>query len=1113
MSRLTELSVAKRSVTLLLAVGLFIAGVSAWGSLKQELLPDIDFPVITVIAPYPGVGAADVANQVTKPIERSVASVPRLTALSSSSANSIAIVVAQFEFGTDIKEARSTIEQNLQLSGLPNSVTPKVSALNINASPVIIASVAGTSQDGLDAATEVARTEIVPALQGIDGVATVDLTGGLQPEVVITLDPAKLAATGISVAQINGILAANNLTLPSGQIKSPQQNVPVSTIGSLTSIGQIENLVVGVKVPGASQPVAPGAPGQAPGTGAAPGAGAVPGAQPTQPGAQPTQPVAPTQPIAPTPILLRDIATVVQAGVPTTGFARTDGVPSLTLTVTKTSNANTVEVADAVTAKLNEIGAANTDVVSVKVISDLSTFIKESRDGLVREGGLGALFAILTIFLFLFSIRATLVAAVSIPLSVFTALVIMQITGITINVMTLGGLAVAVGRVVDDAIVVLENIYRHRALGDNRLTASLKGPREVAGAITAATLTTVAVFLPLGLVGGIVSELFLPFALTVTFALLASLVVALTVVPVLAYLFIGKVKLNVDEDGEPKNSFWIRAYTPTILLALRGRATKWGVMAIATILFVVSMAIVPLLPTQFINAGSEKLLQVTVAPPAGTSSAAVLARAIEAETILLADPEVELVQTSVPGEGGTSFGTITAALSGRPANSATLTVRLSDNVDLTTYAQKLSADLAPVKTDGFDVAVAQTAGFTTNGLSIVISGEDPAAVAAATDEVMLALADNTDLLNLKTDLSKGTPEVQAVVDPNKAIGVGLTAAQVAGEVRTALVGQEATKAQVDPAQDPLPVFVQVDPTQVNSVETLRALPVGTAATVPLGSIAAVDQVDAQGSITRVDQAPAATVSAEIASNDTGAVSKEVQQEIDGLVAAGKIPSGVNVKLAGVTQQQNEAFGNLFLSMGVAILLVYVMMVLTFNSLITPFIILFSLPLATIGAFPALYITGKPIGVSALIGFLMLIGIVVTNAIVLLDLVERLRAEGHSTKDALIEGGRTRVRPILMTAIATILALIPLAAGLSKGSIIAAELGTVVIGGLFSSTFLTLLVIPVLYSLVDGGKSGLARRFRRDEAAEVAAPATSASVSAFTSQPRAEAAQGGPASPG
>ncbi len=607
------------------------------------------------------------------------------------------------------------------------------------------------------------------------------------------------------------------------------------------------------------------------------------------------------------------------------------------------------------------------------------------------------------------------------------------------------------------------------------------------------------------------SQLFLPFALTVTFALLASLVVALTVVPVLAFMFIGKVKLNVDEDGEPRNSFWIRAYTPTIKLALRGRATKFGVLGIVTILFFVSMAIVPLLPTQFINAGSEKILQVTIAPPAGTSSEAVLQQATAAETILLADPNVQHVQTSVPGEGDTSFGTITAALSGRPANSATLTVRLADSVDLAAYAQHLSNDLAPIKTNGYDVAVAQTAGFTSNGLSIVISSDNPADVATATEAVMTSLSDNTDLLNLKSDLSKGTPEVQTVVDPNKAIGAGLTAAQVAGEVRTALVGAIVTTIQVEGQTDPLPVYVEVDPARVTNVETLRQLPVGTTRTVPLGAIAAVDQVLAQGSITRVDQHPAATVSAEINSKDTGAVSREVQKEIDALTAEGKIPAGVTVKLAGVTQQQNEAFGNLFLSMGIAILLVYVMMVLTFNSLITPFIILFSLPLATIGAFPALYLTGKPIGVSALIGFLMLIGIVVTNAIVLLDLVERLRRQGHSTREALIEGGRTRVRPILMTAIATILALIPLAAGLSKGSIIASELGTVVIGGLFSSTFLTLLVIPVLYSLVDGGKMGLARRLRRGgEAPEAAPGAGSAGGPAVVDGPPASAPTGEPA---
>ena len=282
----------------------------------------------------------------------------------------------------------------------------------------------------------------------------------------------------------------------------------------------------------------------------------------------------------------------------------------------------------------------------------------------------------------------------------------------------------------------------------------------------------------------------------------------------------------------------------------------------------------------------------------------------------------------------------------------------------------------------------------------------------------------------------------------------------------------------------------MDPSATNSLERLRRLPVGTVAKVPLRQVASVEQVDVQGSITRIDQAPAASITAEITSKDTGAVSGAVQTRIDALVADGTIPPTASVELAGVSQQQTEAFGGLFASMAVAILLVYVMMVLTFNSLVTPFIILFSLPLATIGAFPALYVTGRPIGVSALIGFLMLIGIVVTNAIVLLDLVERLRREGHPTRTALIEGGRTRVRPILMTAIATILALIPLAAGFNQGSIIAAELGTVVIGGLFSSTFLTLLVVPAVYLLIAGAKDRVERmRVGRSSDVPEAAPAS------------------------
>ncbi len=351
------------------------------------------------------------------------------------------------------------------------------------------------------------------------------------------------------------------------------------------------------------------------------------------------------------------------------------------------------------------------------------------------------------------------------------------------------------------------------------------------------------------------SQFFLPFALTVTFALLASLVVALTVVPVLAYLLIDKVKINVDEDGEPKNSFWIKAYTPTIKVVLRNRWTEGGVVLAALVLFVVTSALAPLLPTAFINAGSEKILQVTVAPPPGTSTQAVLDQTSEAEQILIADPNVVLVQSSIPGEGDAGFQTIVAAQSGRPANSARITVVLEDDVDLDEYSKVLSDSLAPVKTDGFDVAVSQAAGFTSNNLNVIVSGDIAADVAAGNDAVMAALADNADLLNLKSDLSKGTPEIQVTPDPNKAIAVGLTAAQVAQEVRAALVGTTATRIVIGQSGDAVDVFVQADPASVTSVEDLGKLPVGTVVKAPLNTVATVEDVSAQGSITRIDESP------------------------------------------------------------------------------------------------------------------------------------------------------------------------------------------------------------------------------------------------------------------
>jgi len=1020
MTWFSRAAVSRRSVTILLAAALFVGGFIAWSSLKQELLPPISFPIATVIAPYPGAAAEEVVEDVIVPIENAVQSIEGIDSVNSTSANSIGFVIAQFEYGVDVDEAVAELGEVVSGLTLPEGVDPAVTPFDINQSPVVIASIS-SSTASLTELGDIATDEILPALRAISGVASADVSGGLTEQVQITLDPVAVARYGINLQQLQGVLSTANLTVPAGELEADGEAFPVTVRGQVASVQSLSQLVVGVDQSGES----------------------------------------------PTPVILADVASVETVEVASSGYGRINGNEALGLTVSKTQAANTVEVSEAVGEALDELVSRSEAGLEVTVVSDQSDFILESRDGLLREGGLGAVFAVLTIFAFLFSLRSTFVAALSIPLSLLIALIAMQFTGITINIMTLGGLAVAVGRVVDDSIVVLENIYRHRAIGDDRLTASLKGPSEVAGAITWSTLTTVAVFLPLGLAGGFVSQFFLPFALTVTFALLASLAVALTLVPVLAFLWVGAPRRDeVDASGEPRRSIWVRVYDPTIRWVVGSRSHSLSVIGAALLLFIGSLFLLPLLPTQFINAGSEKLLSASLAPPSGISSALVLEQVVEAEEILLADGDVELVQSTVPPEGDTGFGTLIAAASGRPANSAQVYIRLDAEADLESAALRLDEALSVLDTGGWDTAIQQTTGpGGATATSLVIGANNDDVVEEAALTLVDALQSVDGLTNITTDLVAEARQIVVTVDPARAAAAGTSAPQVAGVIGGVLSPLQVGTIAPDDAAEPLAVVLSFPADAATSVDDLEALPVGPGVTV--GDVADVEEVEARPTITRVDGSPSATVSADITDENTGAVSAAIAAEVDRLEEAGELPAGASVNVGGVSEQLTEAFGGLFTAMGIAILLVYVMLVLAFNSLVTPFMILFSLPLATIGAFPALLITGRPIGISALIGFLMLIGIVVTNAIVLLDLVERLRAEGVPLREAIIRGGHTRVRPILMTAIATIFALLPLAAGLNEGSIIAAELGTVVIGGLLSSTFLTLIAVPAAYRLVEG----------------------------------------------
>jgi HAE1 family hydrophobic/amphiphilic exporter-1 len=721
--------------------------------------------------------------------------------------------------------------------------------------------------------------------------------------------------------------------------------------------------------------------------------------------------------------------------------------------------ANTVDTAAAAREQMDLVSEqlANAGVdVNTDILFDQSVYIEDSIDSLVREALLGAVFAILVILVFLMSVRSTLVTAISIPLSMLVAFILLWWQGISLNIMTLGGLAVAVGRVVDDSIVVLESIYRHVQKGEDTKTATLSGTKEVALAITASTLTTVAVFLPLALVGGLIGEIFRPFALTVTFALLASLLVSLTIVPVLSSYFINRDKIRpVKTDG----TVLTRLYEPVLRWALN--RPVWT-LVIAFALFVGSLGLAPFIGTSFIPSMGDKSAVITIEDPAGTTQDETIEQAVEMEALVRESAEVESVQIQVGGDG------LAAAFTGASSNRATMTVVFDHDVNLNETLETLRTELTGAAGSEAAVTVenAASAGSGGSNVELVVTGEDYAEVSQVATELTGQIAAVDNVANVENDVVSALPELVVTVDPQRAAANGTSAAQVAAQVNEALSGIPGGQLTIDGKTLPVTIFLS----GANDIETLSQLPVGSG-TATLADVATIEQQDGPTQVNRVDGARSATVSGVITSEETGGVIADV----NAIVADFETPPGVEIVSGGISQDQGDAFTSMLFAIAFAIAAVYIVMVASFGSLTTPFVILFSLPLAIIGVLAALFISGKTLGLPALIGLLMLVGIVVTNAIVLLEYVIELRHRGYAIKDALIEGGKTRVRPILMTAIATIGALTPLALSGEGGAIIASDLAVVVIGGLLSSTLLTLIVVPVVYEIIGGWQERRAAR--------------------------------------
>ncbi|MGI5120762.1 efflux RND transporter permease subunit [Marinactinospora thermotolerans] len=1047
MSRLAKMSLANRALILLITLASIVFGVIATGSAKRELMPSIELPMAVVGAQYQGASPQVVETEIVAPLEQAVKGVPGVSGYTSTAANGSGSVMVEFDYGdsTDdvVRDLQQAVDQIQPM--LPEDVDPYVQAFGIDDLPVVMLA-AGAGDGDEQKLAEPLEEQVVPELESIDGVRGVQVVGVRESSVTITPDADELADAGLSVTDLTNALQSSGVLSPGGDVTEDDRTLTVTTGGRLESLEEVEDIwLMPSGAPAAAQQTPQGMGGAAP--------------------------------AAPEPVQLKDVAEVELRQDPASSITRTDGEPSLGIMITKTPEGNTVEISEAVQDALDELTPLLGDDAEISIVFDQAPFINDSIIAMAEEGALGLAFAIIVILVFLLSLRSTIVTAVSIPVSLLVAMLGVQAFGYSLNILTLGALTVAVGRVVDDSIVVLENIKRHMGYGEDKYTAVYIGVREVAAAITSATLTTIAVFLPVGFVGGMVGELFRPFAVTVSVSLAASLLVSLTIIPVLAYWFMKPKEVPAEElerlkaeeyQRELRNPLQ-RAYLPVIRWATAHRAIT---LVASVAILIGTLALVPLLKTEFIGDQGQNTVYVTQELPVGTSLEKADEEALKVEEKLEELPWIQSYQSSIGGG--------MAGMMGGGSDTIQYTLTTDPDGDQAEYKERLREALDEVDTEA-ETRIDQTGGMGST-LEVQVKAEDQETLEEAAEQVEQAVRDIPGAADVQNSIAAEQPALEVQVDAEQAAEEGLTEGQIGQAVTQAFQGARAGTATIDDVQRDMVVRVEEAPASVEELEDLEiASPRGE---VRLGDVAEVEEVMQAPELSRSDGVRSATVSATPTADDLGAVTAELTQALDGL----DLPEGATAEIGGVSADQDEAFAQLGIAMVAAVAIVYLIMVATFKSLIQPLILLVSIPFAATGALGLLLITGIPLGLPAMIGLLMLIGVVVTNAIVLIDLINQYREEGMELREAVIEGSRHRLRPILMTALATVGALTPMALGITGGgAFISQPLAVVVIGGLITSTLLTLVLVPVLYTMAEARKEKRAlRQAERREAALAAA---------------------------
>lgn len=1023
----------------LMTIIVIIAGLYSGFNMKLETLPNINTPIVSVTTVYPGATPEDVAEKVSEPIEKRLKNLNGVNVVSSTSYQNASAVQIEYKFSKDMDEAKTEVEDALSDLPFPEGVNePEVSRLSFNAFPIIALSVANDDQS-LAHLTSTVEETIVPQLEGVDGVASVQVSGQQVQEAQVVFNQEKLAQYGLTEETVQNMIKGSDVTAPLGlyTFKDSQKSVMVD--GNITTIEDLKEMKIPVTPSAGSMeaPQGPTAGGQAPPAGEAAAGMKIPTVQ------------------------LSDIADIELKGK-AESISRTNGKESIGLQVVKTADANTVDVVNAVKKEVKDF-EKSLDGIEIISTFDQGEPIEESVSTMLNKALFGAIFAVIIILLFLRDIKSTLISVVSIPLSLLIAILLLKQLDITLNIMTLGAMTVAIGRVIDDSIVVVENIYRRMSLKGEMLKGKeliREATKEMFVPIASSTIVTIAVFLPLGLVQGMIGELFLPFALTIVFALLASLLVAVTIVPMLAH---SMFKKGVGKKHVEKQSRLAQWYKGVLNWTLNHKIIT-SLLAVA--MLVGSLFLVPLIGVSFLPSDEEKMIMATYKPEPGQTEEDVNQIAQDAEEYFQGRIGAETIQYSVGGENPMSPGS---------SNNAIFYVQYSDDTEnFSEEKEQVIKKLQETADKGEWASQDFSASAGSNEIVVYVYGETLKEIEPVVNDIQAMMKDKEDFKKVGSSISESYDEYSFIADQEKLSELGLTAGQIAMELGQ--TRQRPVLTTIEKDGEEVNVYLDVEKEDYESINDLTDItiqsPLGME--VPIKDVVEVQEGKTSDTVSRRDGKVFAQVSGELKSDDVSKASQDIQKEIEDL----DLPAGINVDMGGVTEDIQESFTQLGLAMLAAIAIVYLILVITFGGGLAPFAILFSLPFTIIGALVGLLIAGETISISSMIGALMLIGIVVTNAIVLIDRVIHKENEGLSTRDALLEAGATRLRPILMTAIATIGALFPLALGLEGSGLISKGLGVTVIGGLTSSTLLTLVVVPIVYEILMKIKGKIGRRKRK-----------------------------------